>query len=171
MFAFHGQPCGCGSKLNRRGYYSGFGPCFHLPGFHFGTGFLSHGHVFSCGALCWLDPVHPDKDDICRDLLWHRVLHIALQWLSGIFSTSMCDSTTLVLNLQLLHIHPKSRRSGYSKPFAPIPRWLRSSDILDRLEYGAVVQAEAAGLVLAWKMRHGVMSAPSPLPGQNKGLQ
>ena len=33
---------GCGSKLNRRGY-AGFGPCFHSPGFHFGTGFLSHG--------------------------------------------------------------------------------------------------------------------------------
>ena len=32
---------GCGSKLNRRGY-AGFGPCFHLPGFHVGTGFLSH---------------------------------------------------------------------------------------------------------------------------------
>ena len=29
---------GCGSKLTRRGY-AGFGPCFHLPGFHFGTGF------------------------------------------------------------------------------------------------------------------------------------
>ena len=26
-------PIGCGSKLNRRGY-AGFGPCFHLPGFH-----------------------------------------------------------------------------------------------------------------------------------------
>ena len=36
--------CGCGSKLTRRGY-AGFGPCFHLPGFHFGTGFLSHGHA------------------------------------------------------------------------------------------------------------------------------
>ena len=35
---------GCGSKLNRRGY-AGFGPCFHLPGFHFGTGFLSHRHM------------------------------------------------------------------------------------------------------------------------------
>ena len=31
----------CGSKLNRRGY-AGFGPHFHLPGFHFGTEFLSH---------------------------------------------------------------------------------------------------------------------------------
>ena len=31
----HGGPLenGCGSKLNRRGY-AGFGPCFHLPGFH-----------------------------------------------------------------------------------------------------------------------------------------
>ena len=36
---------GCGSKFNRRGY--GFGPCVHLPGFHFGAGFLSHSHVAS----------------------------------------------------------------------------------------------------------------------------
>ena len=36
-------PIGCGSRLNRRGY-AGFGPCFHLPGFHFGTGCLSHSH-------------------------------------------------------------------------------------------------------------------------------
>ena len=35
---------GCGSKLNRRGYAS-VGPCFHLPGFHFGTGFLSLSHM------------------------------------------------------------------------------------------------------------------------------
>ena len=34
----------CGSKLNRRGY-AGFGPCFHLPGFHFGTGLLSRSHM------------------------------------------------------------------------------------------------------------------------------
>ena len=38
---------GCGSKINRRGY-AGFGPCFHLPGFHFGAGFLSHGHLYGC---------------------------------------------------------------------------------------------------------------------------
>ena len=37
-------PHGCGSKLYRRGY-AGVGPCFHLPGFHFGTGFLSHSHM------------------------------------------------------------------------------------------------------------------------------
>ena len=35
---------GCGSQLNRRGY-AGFGPWFHLPGFHFCTGFLSHSHL------------------------------------------------------------------------------------------------------------------------------
>ena len=40
---------GCGSQLNRRSY-AGCGPCFHLPGFHFGTGFFSHSHVFS---RCW----------------------------------------------------------------------------------------------------------------------
>ena len=39
-----GEPFGCGSKFNRRGY-ADFGPCFHLPGFHFGTGFLSHSHM------------------------------------------------------------------------------------------------------------------------------
>ena len=38
---------GCGSKLNDRRGYAGFGPCFHLPGFHFGTGFLSHSHLAS----------------------------------------------------------------------------------------------------------------------------
>ena len=43
---------GCGSKLNRRGY-AGFGPCFHLPGIHFGTGFLSHSQLvpFSPGSF------------------------------------------------------------------------------------------------------------------------
>ena len=50
-----GGLCGCGSKLNKRGY-AGFGPCFHLPGFHFGTGFLSHSHMaglsFVVHALC-----------------------------------------------------------------------------------------------------------------------
>ena len=30
------ETCGCGSKSNRSGY-AGFGPCFHLPGFHFGN--------------------------------------------------------------------------------------------------------------------------------------
>ena len=38
---------GRGSKLNRRGY-AGFGPCFHLPGFHFGRGFLSHSQMARC---------------------------------------------------------------------------------------------------------------------------
>ena len=35
------QVFGCGSKLNRR-VYAGF---LHLPGFHFGTGLLSHSHL------------------------------------------------------------------------------------------------------------------------------
>ena len=40
---------GGGSKLNRRGY-AGFDPCFHLAGFHFGTGFWSHCRMcFSSG--------------------------------------------------------------------------------------------------------------------------
>ena len=39
----------CGSKLNRRGY-AGFSLWFHLPGFHFGTMFLSRSQV-------WL--IHP----------------------------------------------------------------------------------------------------------------
>ena len=28
-----------------KGQTAGFGPCFHLPGFHFGTGFLSHSQI------------------------------------------------------------------------------------------------------------------------------
>ena len=44
--ASQAAPNGCCSKLNRRGC-TGFGPCFHLPGFHFGTGFLSHSHLRS----------------------------------------------------------------------------------------------------------------------------
>ena len=33
-----------GSKLNHQGT-AGFGPCFHLPGFHFGYIFLTHSHM------------------------------------------------------------------------------------------------------------------------------
>ena len=40
---------GCGSKLNRRGK-AGFGPCFHLPGFHFGADFLSDCRMLSIGT-------------------------------------------------------------------------------------------------------------------------
>ena len=42
---------GCGSKLKTRGY-AGFGPCFHLPGFHFGTGFLSQPFEHSYASRC-----------------------------------------------------------------------------------------------------------------------
>ena len=38
------------SKLNRRGY-TGFGLCFHLPGFHFGTSFLSHSQMTFCDSV------------------------------------------------------------------------------------------------------------------------
>ena len=62
---------GCGSKFTRRGY-AGFGPCFHLPGFHFGTGFLSHSHLAE-DLWTWtfwevdvpLDP-RVKKKNICR---------------------------------------------------------------------------------------------------------
>ena len=40
---------GCGSKLNRD---AGFGPCFHLPEFHFGTGFLSHSQMAISRRFC-----------------------------------------------------------------------------------------------------------------------
>ena len=52
------KPSGCGSKLNRRGY-AGFGPCFHLPGFHFGTGFLSHSQVNSPKVESLASGLHP----------------------------------------------------------------------------------------------------------------
>ena len=32
-------------KSKQEGPTAGFGPCFHLPGFHFGTGFLSHSQM------------------------------------------------------------------------------------------------------------------------------
>ena len=37
--ATHPHTGGRGSKLNRGGY-AGFGPCFHLPGFHLGYRFF-----------------------------------------------------------------------------------------------------------------------------------
>ena len=40
-------------KMNRRGY-AGFGPGFHLPGFHFGYIFLAHGHVSVAFCACSL---------------------------------------------------------------------------------------------------------------------
>ena len=33
-------------KIKEGGGYAGVGPCFHLPGFHFATGFLSHSQVY-----------------------------------------------------------------------------------------------------------------------------
>ena len=40
-------------KINQEGY-AGFGPCFHLPGIHFGTGFLIHTHFMSSWTLNFL---------------------------------------------------------------------------------------------------------------------
>ena len=45
---------GCGSKLNRRGY-AGFGPCFDLPEFHFGTSFLQPSAKRSRCHRTWTD--------------------------------------------------------------------------------------------------------------------
>ena len=39
------DPIGCGSKLSNWGY-AGFSLPVHLPGFHFGTPFLSHAQLF-----------------------------------------------------------------------------------------------------------------------------
>ena len=44
----HLGPFGC-AKLNSRGY-AGVGPCFHLPGFQFGIGFLRNSHFLQRGA-------------------------------------------------------------------------------------------------------------------------
>ena len=32
-------------KIKQEGQTAGFGPCFHLPGFQFGIGFLSHSQM------------------------------------------------------------------------------------------------------------------------------
>ena len=47
-------------KTKQEGQTAGFGPCFHLPGFHVGTGFLSHGQIahFSKGVFT-MDPNAP----------------------------------------------------------------------------------------------------------------
>ena len=44
LLTFAGQQLGCGSKVISWGN-AGFCPCFHLPGFHLGTGFLSHSQL------------------------------------------------------------------------------------------------------------------------------
>ena len=49
---------GCGSEINRRGN-AGFGPCFHLPGFHFGYLFVTYSQRFSCGDLDVLAVIFP----------------------------------------------------------------------------------------------------------------
>ena len=51
-----------GSKLSRKGY-AGFGPCFHLPGFHFGTVFFLSHSFFS-----FFSPSGAPKPLICREV-------------------------------------------------------------------------------------------------------
>ena len=56
-------------KMKHEGQTAGVGPCFHLPGFLFGTGFWSHSQIFSWGSrLLW--PSH--NEHTRRQLLqWH----------------------------------------------------------------------------------------------------
>ena len=47
-------------KIKLEGQTAGFGPCFHLTGFHVGTGFLSHSHS---GCSPWFE-----RESITRDI-------------------------------------------------------------------------------------------------------
>ena len=38
-------------KMKQEGQTAGVGPCFLLPGFHFGAGFLSHSHVVDISSF------------------------------------------------------------------------------------------------------------------------
>ena len=38
-------------KIEQEGQTAGFGPCLHLPRFHFGTGFLSHSQIVATQAF------------------------------------------------------------------------------------------------------------------------
>ena len=49
---------GSGSKLNRRGY-AGFGVCFHLPGFHFGTVLANSSMILHELTLGLISPMPP----------------------------------------------------------------------------------------------------------------
>ena len=48
-------------KINQEGQTAGFGSCFHLPGFHFGTGFLSHSHIMFFHAVSTQDALPFEK--------------------------------------------------------------------------------------------------------------
>ena len=66
-------PHGCGSKLNRRGY-AGFGLCFHLPGFHFGAGFLSHSHMCAPFRRSFIRGAHfPELSPLGLRAGWSRI--------------------------------------------------------------------------------------------------
>ena len=58
-----GKPCYIWVWLKiQEGQTAGFGPCFHLPGFHFATGFLSHSHLSSSMSPKRRSLWHPQKD-------------------------------------------------------------------------------------------------------------
>ena len=48
------------------GQTAGSGPCFHLPGFHFATGFLSHSHVVSLEIQCSQQESRDFTCDLCE---------------------------------------------------------------------------------------------------------
>ena len=58
-------------KIKQEGQTAGFGPCFHLPGFHFGTGLLSHRQMTN--VLVFLG--HRSRDVAVREATatagWH----------------------------------------------------------------------------------------------------
>ena len=60
-------------NIEQEGQTAGFGPCFHLPGFHFGTGFLSHSQIKpwlkpsfkgACSAKCQFRPSAKEENTL-----------------------------------------------------------------------------------------------------------
>ena len=93
-----------GSKLNRR-RYAGFGPCFHLPGFHFGTGCLSHSHIcmHTCNVYRILSPHH-----ICNMYRIHNLCHVGNRYLPPMlfFAAYLTLQPTLCLQPNI-YVKPK----------------------------------------------------------------
>ena len=56
-------------KIEQEGQTAGFGPCVHLPGLHFGTGFLSHSHItiLSILHLSPIESCHLKGDEANHD--------------------------------------------------------------------------------------------------------
>ena len=69
-------------KIKQGGGLRRFGPCFHLPGFHFGTGFLSHSQMNSdmsirhCDLPCAIEKsghLHKGQGETCLGL-WNPLV-------------------------------------------------------------------------------------------------